>query len=1027
MGNKMRKNRKLILTLLPVIAALFTISCMIYFYPSSVSANPQTTMPSYGAANLRVVDISQYNDSVTSSSDNINFTLLKTQVDAVYIRALGNAGSGLYIDKQAANYAAAAQANDLKFGFYLYFVPTASSDDTKSQARSYYNFIKNYSYSCIPALDVENNDNGLTKAQLAASVKIFADEFKALSGLDLMIYTYPYFMSENFDTSFNWSAYKLWIAHYNVSQPMEGISSTWMPSSKWCWSYWDMWQFTSTGTLSSIPNSSDGHLDISYATDNILLAAPTSAEIESIIIPANASAGKIFSAEITVKNTDKVAWTEGTDIRLGVTGTISGSNRVLLPDGVSVAPGASYTFIYTASAPESGDLVMTVQMLKEGVVWFGEAQTATVKATGAKITAVASPQALMAGQTQNMQITIKNTGLMSWTAQNAVRLGIGYNGSNGGRVHLPDGVTITRGESYTFTYAVTAPSSGNMSLSFQMVQDGVAWFGAVKSVSIPVKAPTSAVITSITLPDNIKAGSAYTASITVKNTDKVTWTKVDKIRLGVVSSGTGSSRVYLPLGVSVAPGQSYTFTYKGTAPTGTDLVLKVQMLKEGLARFGESQTATVKARDAQIVSVTAPAALLAGQTQNMQITVRNTGLMTWTPQNNFRLGLLYNGADGIRVSLPADITVKPGQNYTFTYAVTAQSSGNLSLTIQMVQDGVAWFGEAKAYPIPVKNSSSAEITAIIFSENMTAGGDYTASITVKNTDNVTWTRNDKIRLGVQSNGAGASRAYLPTGVSVAPGASYTFTYKGTAPASGDLTLAVQMIQEGVVWFGESETAVVKALGAQIVSTSAPQALLPGQTQNMQVTVKNTGLMSWTSASRIRLGIINAAGSARVILPSDVTVAPGQSYTFTYAVTAPASGSLLLDLQMLQEGIAWFGDKKAVSIPVKNPSSAEITAVTLSDNITAGMPYTASITVTNTDTVIWTRVDNIRLGVAANGTGSSRAYLPAGVSVDPGGTYTFTYTATAPAGGQLTLTVQMIQEGIVWFGQQKTISSALFIS
>jgi len=235
-----------------------------------------TTMPSAGTSNLTVVDISQWNDSINSSTDDINFPLLKTQVDAVYIRAFGNNSGVPYVDLQANNFAKASQKVNLLYGFYYYYVPKADPAAAAKEADAYYSFVKNYAYSCVPVLDVEENPNNLTNPQLAASVKAFTDEFKALSGFNLMIYSYPYFIKTNFDTSFNWSAYNLWIAHFNVSAPMEGISSIWMPKSSWCWDRWDMWQYTCTGTLSSIPGSSGGQLDMSHATDNILLSTPAS-------------------------------------------------------------------------------------------------------------------------------------------------------------------------------------------------------------------------------------------------------------------------------------------------------------------------------------------------------------------------------------------------------------------------------------------------------------------------------------------------------------------------------------------------------------------------------------------------------------------------------------------------------------------------------------------------------------------------------------------------------------------------------
>jgi len=67
---------------------------------------------------------------------------------------------------------------------------------------------------------------------------------------------------------------------------------------------------------------------------------------------------------------------------------------------------------------------------------------------------------------------------------------------------------------------------------------------------------------------------------------------------------------------------------------------------------------------------------------------------------------------------------------------------------------------------------------------------------------------------------------------------------------------------------------------------------------------------------------------------------------------------------------------------------------------------------------------IRLGIEGSSTGARRAYLPAGFSVKPGESYTFTYTATAPLTGDLTLNIQMIKDKVGWFGNPVTVKSVL---
>ena len=196
----MYKKNPLHVFLALTISTITAFGCL-SFSGQQVDAAANIMRPS-DSPDYRIVDISQYNDSVNSSSDNINFSVLKTQVDAVYIRSYSHSNNVFTVDMQAVRYAKSAKSVNLKYGFYFYFLPSASLEDAKSQARLFYDFVKDYSYSLVPVLDVESNDKNLSKAQLAAAVKAFTDEFAALSGQTVMIYSFPYFMKNNFDTTF---------------------------------------------------------------------------------------------------------------------------------------------------------------------------------------------------------------------------------------------------------------------------------------------------------------------------------------------------------------------------------------------------------------------------------------------------------------------------------------------------------------------------------------------------------------------------------------------------------------------------------------------------------------------------------------------------------------------------------------------------------------------------------------------------------------------------------------------------------
>jgi hypothetical protein len=95
----------------------------------------------------------------------------------------------------------------------------------------------------------------------------------------------------------------------------------------------------------------------------------------------------------------------------------------------------------------------------------------------------------------------------------------------------------------------------------------------------------------------------------------------------------------------------------------------------------------------------------------------------------------------------------------------------------------------------------------------------------------------------------------------------------------------------------------------------------GQTLQLRVLIKNTGDTIWPGCERsagkfqINLGShwLNAHGQVaskeegRSPLPADL--APAQETSFSFTVAAPAEpGDYVLEIDMLQEGVSWFGLK-----------------------------------------------------------------------------------------------------------------------
>ncbi len=151
--------------------------------------------------------------------------------------------------------------------------------------------------------------------------------------------------------------------------------------------------------------------------------------------------------------------------------------------------------------------------------------------------------------------------------------------------------------------------------------------------------------------------------------------------------------------------------------------------------------------------------------------------------------------------------------------------------------------------------------------------------------------------------------------------------------------------------------------AIVTDNTIPSQMYAGDTVLVTVTVKNTGASTWSEADAFRLGAVDDSdpfyAGNRVQLPAGVTVAPGQTCTFEFTMTAPASaGDYTTDWQMVHDGSGWFGEvhretvRVASGTPECNPPVDE--TLVLNPEF-AGGGGTRSDTVTGTVPAGWRAV------------------------------------------------------------------------
>jgi YVTN family beta-propeller protein len=113
------------------------------------------------------------------------------------------------------------------------------------------------------------------------------------------------------------------------------------------------------------------------------------------------------------------------------------------------------------------------------------------------------------------------------------------------------------------------------------------------------------------------------------------------------------------------------------------------------------------------------------------------------------------------------------------------------------------------------------------------------------------------------------------------------------------------------------------LSAQYVSDTIPTTMTAGQSYPVSVTMRNNGMSTWNSTSKVRLGGVGDGsgdaskfGPTRINIATGTNVAPNASYTFNFIMTAPTAGTYNPKYKMVKEGVTWFGQQLSKTVSVK---------------------------------------------------------------------------------------------------------------
>jgi hypothetical protein len=284
----------------------------------------------------------------------------------------------------------------------------------------------------------------------------------------------------------------------------------------------------------------------------------------------------------------------------------------------------------------------------------------------------------------------------------------------------------------------------------------------------------------------------------------------------------------------------------------------------------------------------------------------------------------------------------------------------------------------------------------------------------------------------------------PLAADVAPGATATVMLPVPAPPRpGVFALELDLVHEGVLWF--SNEGVLTTPVALFVSSggtrlygaryavASPPAQLPGGRLRVEARVTNTGALTWATGGatpiRVATHVLDARGAIvqwegpRTSLSADVP--PGATAVISLAIDAPRlPGTYRIRVDLVREGVSWFSSQGveplelALAVAVDRRASIALNVASVSRS----SPQPIAVTVKNASGVALSSEGEQPVLVSSHWLAADgrvllwdgpRAPLPR--ALRPGEEASLALPIASPPAGAVMLAVDLLQEGVAWFG------------
>lgn len=204
------------------------------------------------------IDINEY-------SQGVDFTVLATTIDFLYLRSSGSATGRFRVDRKFLEFARNARSMKIPVGAYHFGVPSYDLTTADSQCDDFINILqdafgeKDYG-DLFPVLDVETpTDKSISTQALINWIERFKIRFEKKTRRRLMLYTGVFFVEiyNNFfipNKGYPLKNMILWIAYYTAISGNAPV-----PPDVGGWTRWRVWQYSESATVAGVTSKVDAN------------------------------------------------------------------------------------------------------------------------------------------------------------------------------------------------------------------------------------------------------------------------------------------------------------------------------------------------------------------------------------------------------------------------------------------------------------------------------------------------------------------------------------------------------------------------------------------------------------------------------------------------------------------------------------------------------------------------------------------------------------------------------------------------